>query len=418
MAERGQDMKLGLIGHPLSHSWSPQIHKFFLGEPYELINLEPEELESFLKKRDFDGVNVTIPYKTAVMPYLDEIDPAASEIGAVNCIVNRDGRLKGYNTDYLGFRDMLVQAGIEVNGKQTAVLGSGGASKAVARALRDLGGNVSVVSRTPHDDLIGYDDLYQGSFEVIVNTTPLGMFPQIDDMPADLHRLQGMSTVIDIIANPVRSALLFTAGMIGCRTLGGLEMLVRQAFAADELFTGRTLDRDMIGPCIRMLKQQKQNIVLIGMPTSGKTTLGALLSEATGKKLVEMDELTAERMGMSIPRAFAQHGEAWFREAERRTVGEVSLYEHSVISCGGGVIKNPDNMKNLGANGVIVWLDRRPDLLYGSNDRPLSPDYDSVLKLYRERYGLYESFADIRITNNDTIEDCLQRIMEQTGENG
>ena len=410
-------MKLGLIGHPLSHSWSPQIHRFFLGEPYELIDLAPGELEQFFKKRDFDGINVTIPYKTTVMQYLDEIDSAASEIGAVNCIVNRDGRLKGYNTDYLGFRDMLVHAGTEISGKQIAVLGSGGASKAVTKALRDLGGQVSVVSRTPHDDLIGYDELYRGNFEVIVNTTPVGMYPGIDGMPADLHRLQGVETVIDIIANPVRSALLFTAGLMGCRTLGGLEMLVRQAFAAGELFAGKTLDRDMIGPCINMLKKQKQNIVLIGMPTSGKTTLGVLLSEATGKKPVEMDELTAEHMGMSIPDAFAVYGEAWFREAERRTVREVSLYEHSVISCGGGVIKNPDNMKDLGANGVIVWLDRRPDLLYASSDRPLSPDYDSVLKLYQERYGLYKSFADIRITNNDTIEDCLQRIMEQTGEN-
>ena len=409
-------MKLGLIGHPLSHSWSPQIHRFFLGEAYELIDLKPEELETFLKDRDFDGVNVTIPYKTAVMQYLDEIDPAAREIGAVNCIVNRNGRLKGFNTDYLGFRDMLVNAGMEISGKRTAVLGSGGASKAVFRALRDLGAQVSVVSRTPHDDLISYEELYRGSFEVIVNTTPVGMYPKISDMPADLNRLECAETVIDVIANPVRSAFLFAAGMRGCRTLGGLEMLVRQAFAAGELFTGRTLDRDLIEPCIRMLLRQKQNIVLIGMPTSGKTTLGALLSEATGKQLVEMDELTEKHMGMSIPRAFAEHGEAFFREAERRTVSEIALYEHSVISCGGGVIKDPENMKKLAANGLIVWLDRRPDLLYGSSDRPLSPDYESVLKLYQERYGIYESFADIRITNNDTIEDCLNRILLQTGE--
>ncbi|MBR3363348.1 MAG: shikimate dehydrogenase [Solobacterium sp.] len=296
-------MKLGLIGYPLGHSWSKPIHDFMIGSDYQMFELKPEELEGFMTKKDFDGLNVTIPYKQKVMKYLDEIDETAAKIGAVNTIVNHNGVLKGYNTDYLGFMEMLKRNHIDVQGKKTAVLGSGGASRAVAAALAILGADFDIVSRkAERENTILYETMYERSddYQVIVNTTPLGLAPHPDDMPVNLSRFTKLEAVADIIANPLRTRLLFEAGCRGLKTAGGLEMLVAQAWHADLLYTGEQLDPQLITDCLAELYRDRRSIVLIGMPTAGKTTVSALLGEACGRDVIEMDDEIVEILGTSI----------------------------------------------------------------------------------------------------------------------
>jgi len=311
--------KLGLIGYPLGHSWSPEIHKILIGADYSLMPLTESELDDFFAKKDFDGINVTIPYKEKVIPYLDEMDESAKTVGAVNCIVNHDGILTGYNTDCGGLLSMLEENHIEVSGMKCAVLGSGGASKAAQAAVKKLNGEAVVVSRSKKENCITYGELYerQSEFAVLINATPVGMDPNRDEMPVDLEKFTNLTAVVDIIANPMRTRLQFAAKMKGIPYLGGFEMLVRQAAYADLYFTGKLPNEETIQACMRLLKERMGNIVLIGMPTSGKSTLASLLSERTGREVLEMDDEIEGMMGMSIKKAFAEHGEAYFRGKER-----------------------------------------------------------------------------------------------------
>ncbi|MGM9942395.1 MAG: shikimate kinase [Bulleidia sp.] len=410
-------MKLGLIGMPLGHSWSPAIHSFLINKPYDLIPLHEDELGPFLKDRNFDGLNVTIPYKQAVIPYLDELEESAERIGAVNCIVNRNGKLTGYNTDYEGFRDMLVCNGVEVRGKQAAVLGSGGASKAIREAILTLGGTPVIVSRNPKGEQISYEQLYekQEKFSILVNTTPVGMSPDVDVSPVDPARFTNLSHVIDIVANPLCTTLCFQAKQLGIPCLGGFEMLVRQALAADRYFLDQDMNSDLIQPCINALLAERRNIVLIGMPTCGKSTISALLGEITGKHVVEMDEEITEKLGMPIRDWFETYGEQSFREKETETAVEHSTGKGEIISCGGGVIKTEATMRALSHNGIIIWIDRNLDYLYSTSDRPLASSIEQVRSLYVQRRPLYEKYSDITIQNNGTVEDCIEKIINVTG---
>lgn len=410
-------MKLGLIGNPLGHSWSPAIHKYLIHKDYCLMPLHEEELTLFFEKKDFDGINVTIPYKQAVIPYLDELDENAEAIGAVNCIVHKNGKLKGYNTDYEGFQEMLVSHHVPIDGNNVAILGSGGASKAIRQAIIGLKGNPVIVSRTKKEGVITYEELYarESSFQVLVNTTPVGMSPNVDDVPVDLRVFAALQYVVDIIANPLCTKLCFTAKQLHIPCLGGFEMLVRQALAADRYFMECDVDGRLVEPCMNALLNEKRNIVLIGMPTSGKTTISKKLQECTGKTVVEMDEEIVTRTGMSIKDYFAQYGEENFRKVEKEVAEEHRLGKGEIISCGGGVIKTPETMKALSENGVVIWIDRDLNYLYPTSDRPLLNEQNKVLELYNQRLPLYEMYSDIRIENNSSLEDCVEKIIKETG---
>lgn len=405
-------MKLGLIGNPLGHSWSPQIHSFFLKDcTYDLWPLKEDELDDFFARKDFDGINVTIPYKEKVMQYLDEIDDTARTIGAVNCIVNDHGRLIGHNTDWIGFMDMVKSAGIEANGKKCAVFGSGGASKAACAAIRKMNGTPVAVSRHPKENQISYADL-KDEYAVLINATPLGMKPNDNAMPVDPALFPGCEAVVDIVANPLRTKFCFEAGLSGKKTLGGFEMLVRQAAAADLLFTGKAVSEEQIRACMKMLYGRMRSLVLIGMPTSGKSTIAAEVSRRSGRKLIEMDEEIEKKLGMSIRECFDRYGEAYFRKAESEMAASLKEAGGCVISCGGGIIKNKENMRMLSENGLVAWLDRDPALLFGTGSRPLSQNKDDIARLYEERKSLYEMYADVRIDNNGNLEDTVNEVMK------
>lgn len=412
-------MKLGLIGYPLGHSWSKPIHDFMIGSDYQMFELKPEELADFMTKKDFDGLNVTIPYKQKVMQYLDEIDETAARIGAVNTIVNRNGILKGYNTDYLGFMEMLKRNHIDVRNKKTAVLGSGGASRAVAAALTILGADFDIVSRkAERADTILYETMYERSddYQVIINTTPVGLAPHPDEMPVDLNRFGRLEAVADIIANPLRSRLLFEAGCRHLKTAGGLEMLVAQAWHADLLYTGKQLDPQLITACLEELYRDRRSIVLIGMPTAGKTTVSALLGEACGRDVIEMDDEIVEILGTSIKECFAEKGEDYFRWLEQEVAKDLRSGGRFVISCGGGVIKNPETMRFLSENSIVVWLKRGIEQLFATDSRPLSSNADALRKLYEERKPLYELYSDVSADNTGGIGDTVDEILRKTGE--
>lgn len=410
-------MKLGLIGNPLGHSWSPQIHRILIGEDYQLWQLKEDELDDFFCRRDFDGINVTIPYKQTVMKYLDEIDPAAEETGAVNCIVNRGGVLKGYNTDYSGLRDMLKGHGVNLQNGRTAILGSGGASKAAQTAVKALGGRYDVISRREIPGCISYEEMYrkQAEYTCLINATPVGMYPECDDVPADLNAFSSLHHVVDIIANPLRTRLQWEAKMKGIPYLGGFEMLVRQAADADLLFTGIKVSEEKIRECIKRLLAGRRNIVLIGMPTSGKTTLASMLREMSGRTVYEMDDEITEKLGTTIAECFADKGESYFRQIETETAAEHRSADAAVISCGGGVVKKEINMRYLGENGIIVWVNRAPRHLFPTDSRPLSTTLEQIEKLYDERVSLYERYSDITVENNGTLQEAAEEIIGKTG---
>lgn len=409
-------MKLGLIGKTLGHSWSWQIHDMLIHEHYQNWELSEDEVIPFLEKKDFAGINVTIPYKEKVMTVLDEISPTAEKIGAVNCIINRDGRLYGYNTDCDGFMELVKTAGMHMEGKHAAVLGSGGAAKAVMTGVSQLGGIPVMVSRHPHDDMISYQQMYamQNRFSFLVNATPVGMFPHMDETPADLDVFEHLEGVVDVVANPLRTKLCFQASCKGMPSTGGLGMLVYQAAAADALFTGQKVPQERIDACLGTLLKERRNIVLIGMPTSGKSSVAQMLGKQSGQQVYDMDTLLEQQLGTSIRTCFETHGEAYFRAKETRLARELASKEGVIISCGGGIIKNPENMQALSQHGVIVWLQRNS--LFPSSDRPLSADEASLKKLYEQRRGLYEMYSDIQVENNGTLEDTAEQILKKIGE--
>ncbi|MBQ9036318.1 MAG: shikimate dehydrogenase [Erysipelotrichaceae bacterium] len=411
-------MKLGLIGNPLGHSWSPQIHNFLINEDYELWPLEESQLDDFFKKREFDGINVTIPYKKTVISYLDEIDDVAERMQAVNCIVNENDRLKGYNTDYIGLKDMLLKHEVSPENGTVAILGTGGASKAAVEVCNQLNWKYQLVSRNKAEGCISYDELYQSEeqFTVIINATPVGMFPNVEETPVNISRFTRLSHVVDIVANPVTTRLMFEAKINGINTLGGLEMLVSQAKAADELFTGNEYPDFLVDECVEHLLRERRNIVLIGMPSSGKSTVGKKLAKEMNRKYIDMDREIVNRIGMSIADYFARYGEQAFRDVESQVCQDLRNKMGLVIATGGGVIKREENMLNLSYNGYIVWLDRYVGNLVATKSRPLSQNRDDIYKLYYERKDLYLKYSDARIKNNGRFYYAAERIRRLLGE--
>lgn len=403
-------MKCGLLGGKLGHSYSPQIHSQLGDYSYELFEKKPEELEDFLKYGDFRGLNVTIPYKKDVIPYLDELSPRAKRIGAVNTIVRReDGSLIGHNTDYFGFEMMVRASGLSIAGKKVLVLGSGGASMPVVAALTEQGANVIVISRSGENN---YNNLHlHRDASVIVNTTPVGMYPNVGNSPLDLEQFPNLEGVLDIIFNPARTQLLLDAEEKGLVAMNGLLMLVAQAKESAEWFTGKAIPDDVISAIHASLRRQMENIVLIGMPGSGKSTVGMILAEKLGKKYVDADTYLTQKAGRSIPDIFASGGEAGFRALETETLAELGKQSGLVIATGGGCVTQERNYPLIHQNGTIFCLDRDLNKL-PTDGRPLS-QANKLQDMYRVRKPLYEAFADFRIDNNGNAESTAARIMEE-----
>ena len=397
-------MEYGLIGEKLGHSYSPMIHARLADYRYELREIAPENLHNFLVARDFRGLNVTIPYKQAVLPYCAALSETAREVGCVNTLVVRpDGSLYGHNTDIGGFIHMLRCAGIDPKGRKAAVLGSGGTSLTARTALKHLGvREIIVVSRKGPVD---YDALYaqHADTEILVNTTPVGMYPKNGVSPVDLGRLPRVCGVADVIYNPEKTALILDAQARGIPAVSGLTMLVAQAREAAEFFAGRSINAELVDAVVGEIKSQTLNLVLVGMPGCGKSTLGQAVADALGRKFVDCDSEIVRRAGMSIPEIFAEFGEAHFRSLETQVLSDVCRESGLVISTGGGAILKPENVRALRQNSRVCFI-RRPVELLPRNGRPLSSSEDAVARLWQERREKYESAADFIIDNDSTIE--------------
>ena len=406
-------MKCGLLGQKLGHSYSPQIHSDLGSYSYSLFEREPEELEDFLKNGEFDGLNVTIPYKKAVIPYLSDLSSVALWLGAVNTIVRRDGRLIGHNSDYFGFSSMVTKSGLRVAGKKVLVLGSGGASNTAVAVLEALGAKVVVISRSGKNN---YDNLHlHADAAVIVNATPVGMYPNVGVSPIDLAKFPKLKGVLDIIYNPARTQLLMDAEKRGIVTMNGLWMLVAQAKESAEWFSLTDISDTKINEIHRKLRVQMENIVLIGMPGSGKSTVGRLLAEKLGKKFVDADEEISKKAGIPIPEIFCQQGEDSFRSMETAVLEELGKQSGLVIATGGGCVTREENFPLLHQNGTLFCLDRDIASL-PTDGRPLSQGGD-LMDMYRIRKPLYDLFADHHIDCNTAPQDAVNeilRILEET----
>lgn len=396
-------MRCGLIGEKLGHSYSREIHEAIADYRYELWELRPEEVEPFLRKRDFNGINVTIPYKETVLPYLDVLSDEARRIGAVNTVVNRGGKLYGYNTDFFGMRALMEHAGIDPRGKKALVLGSGGTSKTARAVLRALGAAETVtVSRKARPDAVTYEQAieFHKDAQIIVNATPVGMFPDEDASPLDLTPFARPEGVLDAIYHPLRTNLVQQAHSLGIPAEGGLYMLAAQAAQACSLFLDRDADLSLIERAYRKVLREKRSIVLIGMPSCGKTTVGRELARRLNLPFFDTDELILSRIGGTIADYISREGEPAFRAIERDVIGELSRQSGCVIATGGGAVLDRRNVQALRRNGVLVFLDRELRLLRPTADRPLSSDAEQLARLYRQRYPLYRKAADLRIDAN------------------
>lgn len=402
--------QFGLIGGKLGHSFSPQIHKLIGGYDYDLVELKPEDLESFFSKKEFKGLNITIPYKKDVMKYCDELSETAKKIGSINTIIKRDdGTLFGHNTDYYGFVYLLSSAGIEVKDKKVLVLGSGGSSLMAQTAVKDLGAKeVVVISRSGENN---YNNLnIHSDADVIINTTPVGMYPNTMVSAVDIAIFPNLSGVCDIVYNPSNTKLILDAKARNIPCSSGLRMLVAQAKAACELFLGESIDDNCIMETVKTIEAQTKDIVLIGMPGCGKTSVGSLLAEKLGRELIDTDELIEKRENRTIPEIFAQKGEKYFREVESDVIFDVSKESKKIISTGGGavtVLKNHDYLKQ---NSNIVYIERELSDLPIAN-RPISQSRP-VSEIFKEREGLYNALADIKV-KNISVEDTANKIIEE-----
>ena len=408
-------MKYGLIGEHLGHSFSKVIHEKIGDYVYEIKEIEPENVEEFIAKREFCAINVTIPYKEKVMPMLDCIDKKAQKIGAVNTMVNRGGKLYGYNTDYDGMSALIKKVGAEINGKKVLIVGTGGTSKTANAVLSDLGAKeIIFVSYRAVNGAISYDELYKShtDIEVIFNTSPVGMYPNNYNSPLDIDKFPKLSAVIDAVYNPLRTQLVMSAKNLGLKTEGGLYMLVSQAVYAYEHFMDRKISKEIIDEIYSDILNEKSNIVLIGMPSSGKTTVGKLLASKTGKKFIDTDEEISKKYG-DIPTLFKENGEAYFRDLEAKIVEEVSKLNGMIIATGGGAILRESNAKALKQNGTLYFIDRDPELLIPTSDRPLASDRESVMKRYNERYEIYKKSADCQIDGNGTPGEVADLILKE-----
>ena len=407
-------MQCGLLGRHLKHSYSPQIHKMLANYDYQLFEIEPERLEAFLRDAMFEGINITIPYKKAVIPYCNELTESAKAIGAVNTIIRRsDGALIGHNTDYYGFQFLFQQSGLSAFGKKVLVLGSGGAAVTVTAVLKDAGANVIIISRNGANNYQNLEQHYDAS--IIVNATPVGMYPNTDMSPVDLAPFYALEGVLDLIYNPARTRLLQMAEEKGVTAVNGLFMLVAQAKEAAQWFTANNIADDQIAKIYRLLRQQMQNIVLIGMPGCGKSTIGKALAQKTGKTFVDADTAIEEETGMPIPQFISEFGEPAFRNVETRVLSNLCKASGYVIATGGGCVTRYENKAIIRQNATVLWIKRSIDDL-PTEGRPLSQRLP-LSEMYRIREPMYNKFADYTVNNFGTVDEAVTQILSCLEEN-
>lgn len=410
-------MQYGCIGETLKHSFSAEIHTLLSDATYELCEVPCDKLDSFMQKRDFRGINVTIPYKQAVIPFLHFIDDSAREIGAVNTIVNREGLLYGYNTDFYGMQALLTHLGVELQQKKVVILGTGGTSLTALAVARSLGASrVLRVSRSQKDGCITYEQLREkhNDAQILINTTPCGMFPHADECAVELSYFPHLECVADAVYNPLRTELILQARERGIAAEGGLYMLVAQAVRAAEIFHDTIYPEGTILRIWKYLMRQKENVVLIGMPGSGKTTVGLLLSEMLGRNFCDTDIEITKATSRSPAEIIGQDGEPAFRDLETEIIRElISAKNSEVIATGGGAILRWENERMLRRNGRIYWLDRPVEKLIPTDDRPLSSDRAALELRYRQRYGRYREAADAVVFDSETPELAAEQIREE-----
>lgn len=396
-------MEYGLIGAALGHSYSKLIHEQLCGYTYELHPLPAEaEARAFLRGRAFKAVNVTIPYKRLALECCDEADGRAAAIGAVNTLVNKGGRLYGYNTDYDGFSYLARAHGVSFSGRTVLVLGTGGTSRTVTAVARAGGAKeVLYASRTPGPGRLDYGQAAaRRDVQIIVNTSPAGMYPQVEGCLVEPAAFPALEAVLDVVYNPFRTELVLRAEEAGVPAAGGLEMLVAQAVYAARLFTGGDIPEQRIEPLFRAIWADRANIALVGMPSCGKTTIGRMLAKALGKRFVDLDAEIERASGQSVPSIFETQGEAGFRRWEQRVTERFAKESGQVLSCGGGAVKTPANVRALRRNGLVVYLERPVEKLRVGGSRPLSTDREALERMAAERRPLYEAAADITVDNS------------------
>ena len=400
----------GLLGKNISYTYSPLIHKK-LGYDYKIFDLDENDFSDFMLNRKFKGINITIPYKSEVIAYLDYVDPLAKKLNAVNTVINKDGKLYGYNTDISGFEYALDYNTVKVKDQSVLILGTGSTSASISEVFkRKMAKEIAIIGRTTE---VNYDNLLKvRHFDIIVNTTPVGVYPNINDDLIDLDAFNNLQAVIDVIYNPLRTEFISQGLNKGIKAYGGLLMLVAQAVFASEIFFDKEYDSGTIEKVYNEILNEKENIVLIGMPSCGKTTIGKNLSISLNKDFIDIDSEIVKETNMSIAQIFEAYGEEYFRSLERQFVNDFSKLNSKVIATGGGVILNKDNIKDLKKNGKIIFLDRDLDKLITDKERPLSSNKKKVEKLYKDRIDLYHNYSDYTIENNNTIIETLEKIWE------
>ena len=416
-------MTYGLIGEHLPHSYSKEIHNKLASYDYELVELTHEELDGFMRRREFRAINVTIPYKQDVIPYLETIDEHARMIGAVNTIVNRGGKLYGYNTDFYGMKTLIDSIPLSLEGAKVLILGTGGTSKTALAVSAAMGArDIVTVSRRTTDRTVSYEDACRlhTDADVIINTTPCGMFPYPDGneervgTPIDLAYFPALRGVVDAIYNPLRPNLILDARERGIPAEGGLLMLVAQAIRAVEIFLDTTLDHSVAARVCNDIRIQKENIILTGMPGSGKSTVGVALAEALSRPFFDADAEIVRRAGKTIPHIFAEVGESGFRDIETSVIKELAAnHVGCVIATGGGAILREENIRVLRRNGRIYFLDRPLEQLLPTPDRPLSSDNEALRRRHNERYERYCSTCDVRIENCGEPQGAIDAIRKE-----
>lgn len=401
-------MNCGLLGRKLGHSASPQLHALFGDDAYALYEREETQLPAFLQNRDLRGLNVTVPYKQAVLPYCDTLTDCASAVGSVNTLLFENGRILGDNTDVFGFWSLLAKYDIAVKQKKVLVLGSGGASKAVQYVLREQGAHVTVISRTGGDNYVNL--CKHRDADIIVNATPVGMYPDNGNSLIDLTQFTNCETVIDLIYNPLKTALLLQAEALAKQAVNGLYMLAAQAKRASELFQNRTLPDSLTETAYRTLSRDLQNVILIGMPGCGKTTAGELLAQKTGRPFFDSDAAFENTYGISPEAFLLQNGEAAFRKRETAVLKELCKQTGCVIATGGGAVTVPENLPILKQNGTVVYL-QRPISELTVQGRPMSRQ-SGIEVLAAQRLPLYLAWADLTV-RADTPEDAAETIRKE-----
>lgn len=411
-------MQYGLIGEHLGHSYSPEIHSQIADYTYELKEIPRGELDAFMKAKAFSAINVTIPYKQDVIPYLDEISLQAEAIGAVNTIVNVNGHLKGTNTDFAGMTALIRKLSLKLEGKKVLILGTGGTSRTARAVARAQGASdILRVSRNGNDDAVTYEEAMNDHSDarILINTTPAGMFPNIHGKAIDINCFPDLEGVIDAVYNPLRTELVLDAQKKGIPAEGGLYMLAAQGVYACGEFLSEPMDDAMIDKAYKSVLNGKRNIVLIGMPSCGKSTIGGKLSEYLGRELIDTDEEVVRKVGMDISDYFGTYGEDAFRDRESEVIEDLAVSDGKIIATGGGAILREENVRNLKRNGLVVFLDRPLEKLIATDDRPLSSSIDALVKRYNERIDIYRSCADVLIDAADGIEDVARRVIETAG---